>query len=234
MSFWSACLANCEASNRGGKLGNGCVLESDSRIAIDFIDPLFAVVLHISFAEIILKEGWFGDFRLVWNEPNLFEVATLLLAYTAIIHSWIGYHRSINKNPIKLDKGAGQLRFMLDIVLLVAYFVLVVSLKNFQRTLWTLVFIYAVFFLWDQCKRVEQPETSEDKSARRGVTVFWLLIFTGLALFRQLHPPVVRYECEDWILLIGAAVALFMYRWHKNSLGWKPLLLLLGFPRFNG
>jgi hypothetical protein len=79
-------------------MGNG----KQGDIVIDFIDPLFAVVLHISFVEIMTKP-WFSEIRLVIHSPYLFHLGTLILAYTTIINSWIGYHQSIKKNPINVD-----------------------------------------------------------------------------------------------------------------------------------
>ncbi len=49
--------------------------ESEDRIAIDFIDPLFAVVLNVSFAQ-IMQEEWFQDFSRIFCTPYTFEVAT--------------------------------------------------------------------------------------------------------------------------------------------------------------
>jgi hypothetical protein len=204
--------------------------DKQNGIVIDFIDPLFAVVLHISFVE-MMPTPWFSDFRLVFRDPYSFQLMTLGLAYFVIVSSWVGYHQSIKKNPIDVEKGWGQCRFGLDIVLLIAYFVLVVSYENFRRELWILVVVFLVFVLWDQSKRKEVPETSEDSSARRGVTVLWFLVFLALALLAGLHPGAAYHDCRDRFILVGAILATGFYRWHKGRLGWKPLLLILGYPK---
>ena len=212
------------------------VEDDQDKIVIDFIDPLFAIVLHISFVEIMTKT-WFADFRLALHAPYNFDVTTLALAYVTIILSWIGYHRSIKKNPIRLEHVSGQCRFFLDISLLIAYFVLVVSFENFRRVLWLFVVIYCLFFLWDQFKRAERPESNQEASARRGVTVFWLITSLAVALFYHFDPPTVSHECEDWIILLALILSTWLYRWHKEHLDWlgmKRLLLVLGFPRANG
>ena len=204
----------------------------DDKIVIDFIDPLFAVVLHMSFVQ-MKEEPWFSNFRLAYHGPYYFQISTLFLAYLTIILSWIGYHRSIKRNPIRLEKIWGWGRFFVDIFLLITYFVMVVSYHNFRRELLLLALIFVLFFAWDQFKRKERPET-EDSRARRGVTVLWFFVFLILALFYCLHPPAEPLACEDWIILLAAALATLLYRWHKEHLDWlglKRSLLALGFPK---
>src|SRR6266404_2379039 len=140
-----------------------------------------------------------------------FQISTLFLAYLTIILSWIGYHRSIKKSPIGLERIWGWGRFFADILLLIAYFVLVVSYNNFRRELLLLVLIFFLFFVWDQFKRRERPET-EDSRARRGVTVLWFFAFLVLALFYCLHPPAESRACEDWIILLAAVLGTLLYR----------------------
>jgi len=203
------------------------------RIAIDFIDPLFAVVLNVSFAQILLQ-SWFRDLTEILRDHHvLFYVGTLALAYATVILSWIGYHRSIQTHPISVKSRAGRWRFLLDVLLLVAYFFLVVSYNNFRRELWTLVVIFFLFFGWDQFKRMEWPEEQEPGVARRGVTVFWFLAFLLVALFYSLHPPTETHGYEDWFVLGVTIISTLLYRSHKERLWWKALLLKLGFPKGN-
>ena len=118
--------SKCEATDR------------DSRTAIDFIDPLFAVVLNVSFAQVYL-EPWFRDFRRISTEPYLFYCSTLVLGYLTVIFSWVGYHRSIRTKWIDVERRPGRRRFFYDILLLIAYFVLLVSYDNFRSDIlsWT-------------------------------------------------------------------------------------------------
>jgi hypothetical protein len=199
-------------------------------IVIDFIDPLFAVVLHISFVE-IKDQNWFADFRLLSSDQYLFHICTLGLAYLTIITSWVGYHRSIKKVGISVRNPWGYWRFWVDITLLIAYFVLAVSFNNFRRELIVLVVVYFLFFIWDQLKKKERPEIEEERTLRRGVTVVWLFVFLILAAFYSFRPPAIRYECKDWLILSAASLATILYRVHKERLWWKPLLLALAIPK---
>lgn len=199
------------------------------RIVIDFIDPLFAVALNVSFA-VIFYEPWFKDLRLIFEPQHLFALGTLFLAYSVVITSWVGYHRSIRRKWIDVEKRAGRLRFILDVLLLIAYFVLLTSYGNFRRELWLAVLIFVLFVAWDQGKRKEWPEQSPDDVARRGVTVFWLIVLAIPATVYTVRPPGARFEWEDWLVLASAIAATFLYRKHKNALWWKSMLVRLGYP----
>lgn len=202
--------------------------KTEDTIAIDFIDPLFAVVLNVSFAQII-QEDWFQDYSRIFHTPYTFEVATLLfLGYGTVILSWVGYHRSINRAPLVVGRAPGFARFILDILLLIAYFVLLVSYKNFGRELGTLVAIFAFYVAWDQCKRLEWPD--RDSRPRRGVTVLWLIIFLLIALGYKFF-PVARES--NGLLLVACFAGTILYRVHKDHLWPMRVLEFLGWPRPN-
>jgi hypothetical protein len=200
-------------------------------IVIDFIDPLFAVVLHISFVERVMREPWYTNLNVIFEAPHLFQAGTLFLAYVTIVNSWIGYHQSIKKSPIDVNKNWGMFRFALDIVLLFFYAVLVTNYDHFRRELFVLVIIFFIFFLWDQAKAAETG-TSLDSSARRGVTFVWLLVFL---FFFGIYSVVICIPCLSNlrsslgpIILVAAITSNFLYRLHKGYLKPRRLLLFLG------
>jgi hypothetical protein len=219
----------------------------NNKIAIDFLDPLFAVILHLSFDQ-IRHEEWFLIPRLIFAEPNLFHVAILSLGYTTVILSWIGYHISVHKCGIDVKKTYGKWRFFFDIVLLFSYFVLLENYKALGKALWILSFIFFVFILWDHMKRLEWPDTRIEKDEargkrwqeerrkrqqRRGVTVLWFFIFLGLAFLYRLRPSAGICGCADCLALVAAFLGAFLYRTHKDKLWGKPCLMLLGKPQSN-
>lgn len=184
-------------------------------IAVDFIDPLFAVILSISLTQ-ILDECWFKNFRLIGN--NLFEVFTLfLLGYWTVILSWVGYHQSIQSAPIRVKETAGFWRFILDIILLMAYFVLLVSFHNFARVLWTLFVAFALYIPWDECKRREY--LNQDSPERRAITLFWTLVFFLIAALYTGLSYLIQLSClrvVQWLFLFSAFISLYLYRKHKK------------------
>ncbi len=208
--------------------------DKDTKIAIDFIDPLFAVVLHISFVQIYEHEQWFWQPRMIFQEPHLFHVSTLALGYLTVILSWIGYHVSMKTCWIDVERPSGRWRFFFDVLLLFAYFVLLVSYQYVRRELWVLAFIFLVFVLWDRAKRIEwQEETTsasaEDKAksaARRGVTLLWFFVFFLFALSYQLLAPTPSFPCFHWLILTAAILGTILYRFHKDKLWWKDRVLV--------
>jgi hypothetical protein len=218
----------CEATGR------------DSRTAIDFIDPLFAVVLNVSFAQIYL-EPWFRDFNKIFTEPYFFYCSTLALGYLTVILSWVGYHRSIRTKWIDVETHPGRRRFFFDILLLIAYFVLLVSYDNFRRELLVLAVINLFFVIWDYYKQQEWPEAKEpdrdkrlNSAARRGISVFWLIVFSSLAAAYFFCPPTVRFCTEDWVILALAILFTIFYRLHKDHPVGKWLMMRLCYPRHHG
>ncbi len=190
---------------------------------IEFIDPFFAVVLSISFTTII-TEPWFDDFSLAKTEPNLFHIFVLGLGYMTVLLSWFFYHMGLEKSP-----ETRFWRFICDVGMLSAYFLLLVKFENLTVVLTILAVVYLWFFLWDQFRRTEYPTTDNPK--RRGVTVFWLTIFWLLAAAGWLFGE--RGLVQDpghveWLLLSIAAVATVAYRFHKKSPWPEPLLCVLG------
>ena len=191
---------------------------------IDFIDPLFAVVLNVSFAQ-IMQEKWFFNFCLIYRHPTGFQVATLLfVGYLSVVLSWVGYHRSIINAPISVETLAGLFRFILDVGLLLLYLILLTGFKSPRRQVWCLACIYLGYFVWDQLKRKERPEA--DSPERRGVTVFWLLFFMLVAVTYE----VVRPGETNWVVLGLMFVGTILYRAHKTALWFPGVLKILGYP----
>jgi len=90
---------------------------SDSKSKIDFIDPLFAVAIHIGIVEGLMYTQWrFDDGLMGWTSLNWENVRYVLLFAAGLwllATSWVGYHNSIEHKPI-----VGDPRFILDIGLL--------------------------------------------------------------------------------------------------------------------
>jgi len=209
----------------------------DDHIGVDFIDPLFAVALGLNF-EALQKEPWFTDWLLIVHSwQNCFVFLTLVLAWATVILSWVGYHRSIKTNPIKVQTLAGWCRFILDVLLLVFYSILLVSYANFKVELRVLAVVFFLFIVWDIFKKKEHPigdykrKNPDDYEARwkasgqqRGVTVVWFVYFLLLTLFYAVHPPQSPCGREDWLVLMLALLGTVLYRVHKKHL-WPPRTL---------
>lgn len=192
-------------------------------IAIDFIDPLFAVVISVSFFEVMTRQ-WFTPNSINDLLSSAFDIFVLLLGYLTVVLSWVGYHRSIRGKPIRIKTLPGFWRFILDIVLLFCYWLLLVKFESFGFVLLILALIYWLYVFWDQLKWREhkkdyKPEERLTACRRRGVSTFWAIILTLVFVVNWLLPN--TYDC---LFLIMAYIAIILYRFHKNYL--RPALVL--------
>ncbi|MCI0565529.1 MAG: hypothetical protein MN733_44260 [Nitrososphaera sp.] len=205
------------------------------RIAIDFIDPLFAVVISISFVRIMdIREFWFGGESATsrFSAQSAFEIATLLIGYSTIILSWVGYHASIMHSQIRIDTRPGFFRFILDIVLLTGYWLLLVKFESLLTVLGILVSTYFIFILWDQLKWLEYRRRDSIASRRRrGVTTFWFLVFLFVVFLPYFFITGANdtLDKNDWLFLALAHLFTVLYRVHKEFLHPSWLLDLLAF-----
>ncbi len=176
---------------------------------IDFIDPLFAVVLHISFTHVVMEQPWFQDLWVLLSRDALFGFLSLFLGYALIVQSWVGYHQSIAEKPIR-----GRGRFFIDIFLLTAYLLLLLKFQDFNLALVLLTLIFFLFVLWDKFKTREYGEEAEAK-LRRKVTMFWFYCYLGLYLANLAMPS------WEWVFLVLAICGVWAYRSHKGRLWWR-------------
>ncbi len=217
--------------------------ENGRRIAIDFIDPLFATVISLSFAQFMLQ-SWFTSPNLLkyFQQPWLvfseldtsgkLQIAGLLVAYITIVTSWVGYHVSIKNSPIDVEKRAGFIRFIVDIVLLALYWLLLIDFQSLTFQLYLLVLIFVTFAIWDQLKAHEYKAYENIKSQRRrGVTIFWLLMFVIIYSLYVSNAFRLSASWEDPIFLLAAVVSLIMYRLHKVKLFGGRLLDIFSFHK---
>lgn len=217
-----ACASGCADAN--GKKDAG------GRLVLDFIDPLFAVVVHVSLVEGLAKTKWYDSWHKAdsvwptWDPTDWFNGGVFLLVYFIVVTSWIGYHKSVANSPIRLTTLPGNLRFALDILLLICYCAMAARFENFTFVLWTIVVVFVLFVLWDQAKRLEYPDRDRgDTARRRGVTIVWAIAYALVAVLGTWCWP-----RSPWILLV-AVVFSIAYRWHKK-IPWVPFRKLFCWP----
>ena len=203
---------------------------SDSRIGIDFIDPLFAVVISISFVE-VMKQPWFEPASGSFQMRYAFDIASLGLGYLTVVLSWVGYHLSIRSKPIRVETLPGFLRFIWDVVLLACYWLLLVKFESFWFVLLMLLIVNGVFVLWDQLKWWEYArEDTAGTRRRRGVSTFWAILFAALFLFYWLLGfSGDSVSVADWLFVAMAYLGTILYRIHKLWLYPPSVLDLLAF-----
>src|SRR5262249_49859396 len=66
----------------------------------DFIEPLFAIAVHIGLAEGLLKEEWAEKWQ--WpSDAEWFHIKIFALGFITLVASWLGYHESIRTKRLK-------------------------------------------------------------------------------------------------------------------------------------
>lgn len=124
------------------------------------IHILFAVVIGISFeisSQIIIP--------IEETYKHVANAAILVLGYSIILSSWIGYYLSIKAHR---HKGKlGYIRFTLDIftIYLFYYIINLTKIENQQYRddvfLYLLPLIYAVYIVWDVVKYYEHKKKNQ-------------------------------------------------------------------------
>jgi hypothetical protein len=125
----------------------------DGKFRIDFIDPLFAVAIHIGFVEGLMNEPWLAARSFPSTSTQWADISLFVAGIWVIVASWVGYHLSIQKRPL-----TGNMRFYLDIVLLVAYVFLLIYFQSPAGMAILLALIYLVYIAWDYFKVREHPD----------------------------------------------------------------------------
>jgi hypothetical protein len=127
--------------------------QQSGKFRIDFIDPLFAVAIHIGFVEGLLTESWAHDRTF----PAFNDIANIWMFFVGlffvIVTSWVGYHLSIERRPLKQNE-----RFYIDIVLLVLYFFVLLYFRSPSKMCVLLVLIYVFYIAWDYYKTREYDQ----------------------------------------------------------------------------
>jgi hypothetical protein len=191
---------------------------------IDFIDPLFAVAVHLGFSESIVTQSWFHEGRLPTGN-EWFPLLVFILGFVTLVWSWVGYHQSIIDKPLK-----GLLRFLLDVLLVTAYAVVLMEVRRFAFVLVMLAVVYGLFILWDAAKIQEYPEKFESwmpwssRNPREQVTVAFFVLFVALAIAYQIF-PLGRWPALILAFTFTVAYRLWkfepLWRWHRIK--WKEL-----------
>jgi len=108
---------------------------------VKFIDILFAVVTGQSFVFLASNMGVSAWLANISN--NVVTFGDAILAYSLMVTSWIGYHASTTKLPMK---NVG--RFIIDIVLLFLYYLAFVNVTSFSYTSLIIFAVFLLYFIW--------------------------------------------------------------------------------------
>lgn len=116
-----------------------------------FIDPMFAVIIASAVSETIVR--WVNNSTI----PSFFSLFVVILGFLNLLLSWFGYHKSVNKRPIK-----GGARFLITVTLLPAYLMTIIMHgKPFLYIASAYAIIFFVWSIWEYLKFREYGEKNE-------------------------------------------------------------------------
>jgi hypothetical protein len=198
-------------------------LETQKKISnrlVDLIDIVFGVVVAINFGMLFANNPFDKGISLyqVISIPNF----SLVVAYIAIILSWVGYHQMIEYNPYILNLW-GYFRFSFDLVIVFMYTVLMYSIKNTALFLGMFPIIFFFYAIGgairnrEYAMRVSWPKGSIEYLSSFLITlVFWWIIECMKTQY-----PILNTVPTSWIAVSVALVLNLDYRRRRTKHGFK-------------
>ncbi|MDX6447203.1 MAG: hypothetical protein QOH71_4277 [Blastocatellia bacterium] len=189
----------------------------NSQFSIEFVDPLFAVAIHLGLAHGLFQETWFQYWRIPLGDEWL-HLATFLLGMLTLVLAWIAYHSSIRKRPVKAFG-----RFTVDVMLVILYALLLVKYANLKAVLLLLLVVYALYVGWDLLKRGEysseylKTDPWIKRYRRELITFGWFVAFAVLWFLYS------RKVVGDVFALLLAYFATIAHRVNKQVPIWGTL-----------
>jgi len=114
---------------------------------VSLVDIVFGVVFGLSIPTVFGSNTTLTLPKDISEIINLSNVA-LFVAYLAIIFSWVGYHKAMEKYPFRIGLG-GTRRFFMDLVIVFLYAILIYSRVTMQLYLAVFTAIFFLYILWD-------------------------------------------------------------------------------------
>jgi multisubunit Na+/H+ antiporter MnhE subunit len=184
-----------------------------SKVFVNFINILFAIVLGQSFVLITLSNEQ-GGFKELFMNPaaNVAPISTLFLSYTLVITSFVGYNVSTKEFPIRYPW-----RFVIDIILLFTYFALFTTTTNFGLVLLLYSAIFFLYSLWNVVRLVEYRSLVDIKGQLCWRTIY-CFIFFAVFIIALIVFNTFRSEFTAGMITTGALVAFILYRILKRPM----------------
>ena len=174
-----------------------------SDLFVRFIEFLFAVVIGQSF---LLLSSPTGVSSWVANPlGNILTLGNAILAYSLVVTSWIGYHDSTQKLPMR---NVG--RFVIDILLLFLYSLTFAKLNSFATISIILFAVFLLYFAWTLIRLYEYFQVRREyylirRTVQAGV---FAIAFFVVALLVTFYPDATL----QGVMLDVSFLLLILYR----------------------
>jgi len=187
---------------------------------VTFVEIFFAIVLGASVLEPEIREALFPP---ALGSPNFWAI---IAVYFTAITSWHGWHKSTIEYPYT-DSGAGQLRSVLDAIIVVMYAALLFFGGRFEGGadsyltgyLWGFVIVFALYYLAGVVRNIEYHTHEASRLyliRRHGVAPL-----IGASTYTVLSHMSFQFPIASiWTLVLLPFAAMVSYRWFR---GWCEL-----------
>ena len=162
-----------------------------------------------------------------------FSNISLVVAYIAIILSWVGYHKLAERTPYRLKFKQNlfrlnlwaKARFALDILIVIIYTALIYSIGNFTFFLGIFFVMFLLYFLGGTVRNKEYGKNKAE-TWRFGSGLFTVLCFINLivwvcwekVLFSLPFFNQIPMAWIAWVLLFITLFYLILYRWKPQRI----------------
>ena len=170
------------------------------RARTDLVERFVAVAISVGFATSLSGMRWLrrGDFPTPLEWPGLIRLLTALFV---IITGWEWFHRDIERNP-----STSWLRFLVDIAVVIASLIFLLSYQAERLWLYSLGMIFLLYVVWDALsgRNVELIANS--------IWFVYFLLLTIITIAIPLHErDIAITEC---LFVIGGVTVL---RWEGGQ-----------------
>ena len=162
------------------------------------------MVVGQSFVALSSTKGavsWFLD-----PSGNIVTIADAVLFYALVMTSWVGYHTSTEKLPIR-----SPVRFGIDVVLLFFYSLAFLNVDSYGKIALILLAVFVLYLAWQVVRLYEYwGERSKIDIADRPIQTVWFVIaFLLIVLIRTYYGS----PTLDGMMLTFSFFLLFLFRY---------------------
>lgn len=189
------------------------VTDSEKRISeqlVSLIDILFAVAVGDSIFTLVFSNNTIIEWPIFYNIIITIPNIALIVAYAAVILSWIGYHSMINQFPYRSNL-LGKMRFWIDILIVFIYISFIYSKDNLSLFLFWFIPIFLLYAIGDCIRDIEYNSRVSQKYKSFLFAFLFAIIWV---IYYKLNPVISGLAMSYLVLLLNLSL-LFFYRFWK-------------------
>ena len=205
------------------------------------LSDFFEYANHIIYAVVIAQSYQIANKILIpisniQNYTGAIGAYSLILAYFIIVSGWIGYFKSIKRDPYKGT--FGNARFVIDLwIVFVTFYLLALTDPDkggsiSDSFIIVLPTLFASYLVWDIVKFYEHKSDNDIdgnyKKGRMKITIVFVIIFfiqIVFYIYATTYLQNLKWDSQlawDPIFITTSFASVFVYRLIKWQTGWRP------------